>query len=250
MAIYEQGPRKGWTTVYNSVARDPRLSLSARGLFLTMESLPDNWRYSETGLCTVCQCGRTKLRSALAELQEAGYLTRTAQREGGRFAGEVYRLEQESTRPMDPEPLSDFTTTKNEPPLSHFPTAENPLSENQRVKNKDIKKERNTHTAGTADSVSDQLFARFWALYPKKRKKQDALKAWRQLAPDMDLCRTMSAALKVQMRSAEWQRDGGQYVPYPASWIRGRRWEDDFSGGAPVGFDEVPPVPDNPEDYL
>lgn len=69
-------------------------------------------------------------------------------------------------------------------------------------------------------------FDRFWALYPKKRNKPAALRAWRTINPTAALCMTMSRALKRQMRSEEWTKDGGRYVPYPASWLNGHRWED------------------------
>ncbi len=35
------------------------------------------------------------------------------------------------------------------------------------------------------------------------------------------------AALDRQRDSAAWQRDGGAYIPFPASWLNGRRWEDE-----------------------
>lgn len=244
---YERGPHKGFTTVYNSAARDPRLSLAARGLFLTMESLPPDWRYSEAGLCRLCQCGRTRIRSALNELKEAGYLTRqTRHTDKGRFAGEVYVLLQESACPV-PEPVSENPTAENTQPLSRFPTADNPTSENRTVQNKDIQnKDIQTPLTpqGAGRGDEDEMFARFWARYPKKRGKRDALRAWKALAPDMALCRKMSAALKTQMQSAQWQKDNGKFIPYPTTWLRGRRWEDDYSDGAPVGFDETPPDDD------
>ena len=70
-------------------------------------------------------------------------------------------------------------------------------------------------------------FENFWERYPKKRNKAAARRAWDKLAPDEQLCRVMGEALRAQMRSEEWQRDGGRYIPYPASWINGRRWEDE-----------------------
>lgn len=74
---------------------------------------------------------------------------------------------------------------------------------------------------------AQMLFDRFWAAYPKKKAKQDAMKAWAKLNPDLELCRVMSDALKWQKRSAQWTRDGGQYIPNPGKWIRQRLWEDE-----------------------
>ena len=42
--------KRGWTTIYRSVAQDKRLSLKGRGLFLLMQSLPEDWKYTVAGL--------------------------------------------------------------------------------------------------------------------------------------------------------------------------------------------------------
>ena len=48
----------------------------------------------------------------------------------------------------------------------------------------------------------------------------------------------MAAALERDRRSRDWQREDGAYIPYPASWLNGRRWEDEpdeeGGGGAPL----------------
>lgn len=71
------------------------------------------------------------------------------------------------------------------------------------------------------------LFDRFWAAYPRKEAKAKARKAWEKLSPDTALCRKMSAALDRQKSSEQWQRDNGRYIPLPASWLNGLRWEDE-----------------------
>lgn len=70
-------------------------------------------------------------------------------------------------------------------------------------------------------------FAAFWAAYPKKAGKAAALKAWNKLAPDVVLQEQMGKALEVQKQSQQWRKDGGQYIPMPATWLNGRRWEDE-----------------------
>lgn len=37
----------------------------------------------------------------------------------------------------------------------------------------------------------------------------------------------MLAALERQGKSDQWRRDGGQYIPHAATWLNGRRWEDE-----------------------
>lgn len=74
-------------------------------------------------------------------------------------------------------------------------------------------------------------FDLFWNAYPKKKSKADAEKAFKKLNPDKQLLDTMLGALEEQKRSQDWKRDNGQFIPYPATWLNGRRWEDDAGGG-------------------
>lgn len=86
-----------------------------------------------------------------------------------------------------------------------------------------------------AEAERAMLFDRFWACYPRKVGKQAARRAWDRLKPDLLLCSQMSQALKIQMRSDEWRRDGGRYIPHPSTWLNGRRWEDeDVAPSAPA----------------
>ena len=75
--------------------------------------------------------------------------------------------------------------------------------------------------------AEDVGFLRFWENYPKRKAKAEALKAWMQLHPSQELVDTMIWALGWQRRQLDWLKDSGQYIPLPASWIRGRRWEDE-----------------------
>ncbi len=70
-------------------------------------------------------------------------------------------------------------------------------------------------------------FARFWAVFPRRVHKVDALKAWAQLQPSQELVDRMVDALEWQRQQPSWTKEAGTYVPYPASWLRGRRWEDE-----------------------
>ena len=73
---------------------------------------------------------------------------------------------------------------------------------------------------------ANDLFLTFWKAYPKKRAKKAAEKAFFKLNPSEGLLEKMLEALERQKKSREWQEDGGQYIPYPATWINGERWED------------------------
>ncbi len=75
-------------------------------------------------------------------------------------------------------------------------------------------------------------FAAFWTAYPRKVAKQAALRAWAKLAPADGLLDRIMGTLEVQKQSDQWQRDSGAYIPYPASWLNGRRWEDEPAGNS------------------
>lgn len=75
-------------------------------------------------------------------------------------------------------------------------------------------------------------FDKFYSLYPKKVGKQQALKAWLKLKPDEALFNKITEAVKQQSQSEQWLKDNGQYIPYPGTWLNGRRWEDEVKGNA------------------
>lgn len=83
-------------------------------------------------------------------------------------------------------------------------------------------RESNTNTHNLAEG-----FKTFWDAYPKKKSKGDAEKAFKAINPDDQLLGAIIAAVKKQLLSRDWQKDGGQFIPYPASWLRAKGWEDE-----------------------
>lgn len=73
-----------------------------------------------------------------------------------------------------------------------------------------------------------ERFVRFWEAYPRKVGKGAAEKAWRKLKPSETLTDDILSAIAAQKKSRQWLRDGGQYIPNPATWLTQRRWEDDL----------------------
>jgi hypothetical protein len=76
-------------------------------------------------------------------------------------------------------------------------------------------------TGGNAD------FEVFWAAYPRHTAKAAARKAWDNLAPDDALRLEILRAVESQCRSEQWTREGGRFIPHPATWLNHRRWEDE-----------------------
>lgn len=106
--------------------------------------------------------------------------------------------------------------------LSNCPPSDSP-SDSERL--------RETSEGGISDPKKDPLaqigFELFWQAYPRKTAKKDAVKAWGQLDPDKALREKILDSVAKQKYSAQWTRDNGQAIPYPASFLRGERWEDE-----------------------
>jgi hypothetical protein len=79
-------------------------------------------------------------------------------------------------------------------------------------------------------------FDEFWKVYPRKRAKGDAERAWKRLHPDESLRAAILEAVAKQLQSDDWRRENGQYIPYPASWLNSRRWEDGTEQSADRGY--------------
>ena len=80
-------------------------------------------------------------------------------------------------------------------------------------------------------------FADFWSKYPKKKARGDAGKAWKKIKPtEYD---ALFAGLQLAMQSKEWQRENGQFIPYPATWLNGRRWEDETEAPLSVSVNTI-----------
>lgn len=238
----------GYTVLPNRLLRDDRLSLKTKGLFCMMLSFPGDWTYSICGLVSMCGTGRDAIRGALRELEAAGYLGRErSHAEDGRFCGMIYTLQTVSSMPRAENPFMDDPSA----PLSDFPTLDKPTSENPTVQNKDYINTPYSPPRGGRGQTRKQgrhdpdltHFEAFWSAYPKKRAKDKALRAWRRLNPDEALCRTMAAALEHAKASREWQKEGGAYIPYPATWINGRRWEDESDPTSPLDDSAAPMRP-------
>lgn len=93
----------------------------------------------------------------------------------------------------------------------------------------DNKPDINTDTGADAPSASRCLpegFALFWQNYPKKAAKIDAEKAYRTAQIKTELADILR---DIEKRKAgdEWKKDGGKYVPHPATYLRQRRWMDE-----------------------
>ncbi|MDD2857765.1 MAG: hypothetical protein PHU75_03735, partial [Candidatus Nanopelagicales bacterium] len=62
-------------------------------------------------------------------------------------------------------------------------------------------------------------------LYPRKAAKGAAIKAWNRIAAGTRPA--IMEGLRRALRSDQWTRDGGKWIPYPATWLNRGQWEDE-----------------------
>lgn len=191
-----------------------------------------------------------KIRGALKNLQDAGLIVT------GNFNKSAYDRTlwyafsdlAESILPnrqMEVTEKANQNSQKGEPiPDNNPDTNSSNYSDNNTPYNPPKGERVATHRRAKVTDYDADGFAAFWAAYPKKAGKADALKAWNKLAPDVVLQEQMGKALEVQKQSQQWRKDGGQYIPMPSTWLNGRRWEDEVQTqtqpNIPTDADYVP----------
>ena len=74
----------------------------------------------------------------------------------------------------------------------------------------------------------ESLFEVFWGAYPKKVDKKNAKEKFKRLKPTEEMVNKMVEQIERLKNSNSWKKDDGKFIPYPSTWLNGRRWEDEF----------------------
>ena len=74
-----------------------------------------------------------------------------------------------------------------------------------------------------------QTFEEFWEAYPRKVGKGDARRRWKKINPSQELYEQIMKAVAAQKTSIQWNKDGGQFIPYPATWLHREGWDDEIT---------------------
>lgn len=192
MAVFRVERNTGYTVMSNHHLRNKELSLKAKGLLSQMLSLPEDWDYTLAGLSYINRESIDAIRTAVWELEKAGYITRRQGRdEKGKMTAIEYTIYEQ---PQPPE--LDCPVLEN--PTADNPTTENPTSENPMQLNKDIsrtnlqKKEKsNTDLSSTHSipihSLNPLPYGEDEAAQPPERKgteRNDAYRVYEEIIKD------------------------------------------------------------------
>ena len=143
MAVFRVERNKGYTVMSNHHLRNKELTLKAKGLLSQMLSLPEDWDYTLAGLSLINRESIDAIRTAVWELEKAGYITRRQGRDDkGKMTAIEYTIYEQPQPPAaaSPEP-------KN-------PTLENPTQLNKDIQKTDLpKKEKSNTDLSNTDSI-------------------------------------------------------------------------------------------------
>ena len=152
MAVFRVERNSGYTVMSNHHLRNKELTLKAKGLLSQMLSLPEDWDYTLAGLSHINRESIDAIRTAVWELEKAGYILRRQGRdEKGKMTAIEYTI-YEQPQPMLENPIPGK-------PMLENPTTDNPTSENPTQLNKDrsrtnlSKKEKSITDLSSTDSI-------------------------------------------------------------------------------------------------
>ena len=147
MSIYRAPrPESNWTQIRNGIIDDQRITFKATAVLIYILSKPDNWRTSTRHLSTVKKEGIDAVRTAMTELESAGYVQRR------RYQDETGKWQYDTLVYDIPQPVNK--SVRNASPQV-APRGDNPYGENadvyQELINKDYEKvptrtQEGTHT--------------------------------------------------------------------------------------------------------
>jgi len=77
--------------------------------------------------------------------------------------------------------------------------------------------------------LKELQFDEFWKEYPRKSAKKNAERAFMKIKMDDETATKIMKALLVFKNCEQWQQENGKYIPYPATWLNQKRWEDEIA---------------------
>lgn len=151
-------------------------------------------------------------RTALDHLKLTNEVTSVSSSQGTVITVKNYTMYQKAA---NEKAINRQTTDK--------PGGKRPANDRQTTSNKN----NNIPPISPKGDEYSPAFLEFWAVYPKKVGKGAAWRSFQKAKPGRDLLGLILKAVQEQRRTPSWTKDGGQYIPNPATWLNQRRWEDE-----------------------
>ena len=65
-------------------------------------------------------------------------------------------------------------------------------------------------------------FDLFWAAYPRRTAKGEAVKSWFKIKPSDELAGRILDSVEAHKTCEQWLKSNGQFIPHPATWLNQR----------------------------
>lgn len=160
-----------------------------------------------------------RCRNTIDRYNESYEKRNTSNAENGRKGGRPRKQAVFGETQENPNNPMGFSETQNNPSV---------FGETQKSQTESKAKSKTnsiTPIAPKGAKRSDAEFEIFWNAYPTKVGKQPARKAFDKVKVPVE---TLVAAIERQKCSSQWSKDGGQYIPNPATWLNQGRWTDEL----------------------
>lgn len=95
----------------------------------------------------------------------------------------------------------------------------------KRIENREKEKEK--EDAGTVFDAA-AAFEIFYKAYPNKKNVKTARTRWEKMKVTPELFAAIMEGLERAKNSQEWGKDGGAYIPHPATWLNGEGWKNEY----------------------
>ena len=94
-------------------------------------------------------------------------------------------------------------------------------------KKENREKEKEKEDAGTVFDAAT-AFEIFYQAYPNKKNVKTARTRWEKMKVTPELFAAIMEGLERAKNSQEWGKDGGAYIPHPATWLNGEGWKNEY----------------------
>ena len=190
MAVFRVERTRDYTVMSNHHLRNKELTLKAKGLLSQMLSLPEDWDYTLKGLAAINRESIDAIRTAVLELEQAGYIVRSRVRDERGCLRACDYIVYERPQEKPPKPTWENPTLDNptlvqptlEKPMLDSPTQENPTQLNKEIQKTNLpKKEKlNTDISSTHSIPFHSLNPSPLedAAQPPERKRKEATDAY------------------------------------------------------------------------
>jgi hypothetical protein len=185
----------------NELLNDSSISLKAKGLYVYMQSKPDDWVFSLDRICSQNKDGKASVRNSINELCEAGFLSkeRLNKEEGGTIY--LYKLT---------DPSFENRTFENAT-----------MGKSNVRKSDDLVIKNNSKKEIIETKIVDDRFEKFWNLYGKDIQKEKCYSEWKFINT-IDKDKILNTLPNYIASTPEVQ-----FRRHPITYLRNKGWLDE-----------------------